>query len=432
LLLCPTRDAATQVTVFKRTTGVAPAQWVMFVAQKEEMGLCTSDGAPVVGDARLSGGDGMQAVRATPASVDDELAELRDARRRALAEHAFTAEAARARLQRLQDINVDAAAQSARGRALLRSLVDIDDERRKQDDHDVAQRQRADIAIQRALGRLRELDSSAEMSRRAPGELREACGFTRVMISSARGSRWMPDTLRRSDHADPDSAEFARFAKDDNEIPLARLMPETEMVRHRVPVIVPEIGAHAYQPLMAVTKSTSYVAAPIVTTRRVIGFFHADRFGQTNDVTQGDLDSIALFAAEFGVLFEHATLADRVRQQRAKWTSTLLSAIERLDAQTIALRPAALAVPVQDETQRPAEIGMATGVPGRALTDRERQVVNLLASGATNRVIAQELVLSVNTVKTHVRNVMKKLHAASRADAVAKYLQLRLRQGGLA
>jgi hypothetical protein len=37
LVLRPTRDAATQVTVFKRTTGVAPAQWVMFVAQKEEV-----------------------------------------------------------------------------------------------------------------------------------------------------------------------------------------------------------------------------------------------------------------------------------------------------------------------------------------------------------------------------------------------------------
>jgi DNA-binding CsgD family transcriptional regulator len=335
------------------------------------------------------------------------------------------------RLQRLHDISVDTAAHSTRGCVLLRSLVDIDDERREQDEHDAAQRQRADIAINSVLGRLRELDTSAEMSRRAPAELREACGFTRVMVSSARGSRWIPDTLRRSDHADPDSTEFARFAQDDNEIPLARLMPETEMVRHRVPVIVPEVGSHAYQPLMAVTKSTSYVAAPIVTTRRVIGFFHADRFGQSNDVTQGDLDSIALFAAEFGVLFEHAALGDRVRQQRAKWTATLLATIEGLDAQTVALRPRTLPIADPNEPHRSVDIGSATGVLGQALTDRERQVVNLLASGATNGLIAQELVLSVDTVKTHVKNVMKKLHATSRADAVAKYLQLPNRQGGL-
>jgi DNA-binding CsgD family transcriptional regulator len=373
----------------------------------------------------------VQTVRAASTGVDDELTKLRDARHRAVAEHAFTDDAARLRLRRLHDISVDAFAHSARNRVLLRSLVDVDDERGKQEEHDAAQRQRADIAIQSALGRVRALDSSAEMSRRAPAELREACGFTRVMISSARGSRWMPDTLRRSDHADPDSTEFARFTQDDNEIPLARLMPETEMVRHRVPVIVPEVGSHAYQPLMAVTQSTSYVAAPIVTTRRVIGFFHADRFGQSNNVTQGDLDSIALFAAEFGVLFERAALGDRVRQQRATWTVTLLAAIEGLQAQTVALRPPALPIAVPDESQRPAEIGTATGVHGQALTERERQVVNLLASGATNRLIAQELVLSVDTVKTHVKNVMKKLHATSRADAVAKYLQLRRRQGGL-
>jgi DNA-binding NarL/FixJ family response regulator len=163
----------------------------------------------------------------------------------------------------------------------------------------------------------------------------------------------------------------------------------------------------------------------------VIGFFHADRFGQSNNVTQGDLDSIALFAAEFGVLFEHAALGDRVRQQRATWTATLLAAIEGLQAQTVALRPPALPLAVPGASQRPAEIGTATGVHGQALTERERQVVNLLASGATNRLIAQELVLSVDTVKTHVKNVMKKLHATSRADAVAKYLQLRRRQGGL-
>jgi DNA-binding NarL/FixJ family response regulator len=78
------------------------------------------------------------------------------------------------------------------------------------------------------------------------------------------------------------------------------------------------------------------------------------------------------------------------------------------------------------------EIDTATGVLSRALTERERQVVNLLASGATNRLIAQELVLSVDTVKTHVKNIMKKLHATTRADAVAKYLQHWVRHGGLA
>ncbi|MBJ7337545.1 MAG: helix-turn-helix transcriptional regulator [Mycolicibacterium sp.] len=176
---------------------------------------------------------------------------------------------------------------------------------------------------------------------------------------------------------------------------------------------------------MEVTKSTSYVAAPIVTTSRVIGFFHGDRFGQSRDVTLGDLDSIATFAAEFGVLFEHAALRDRARQQRANWTAALLATIDELDTRTPSLRRPVVAPIAAADGVRTAETEVAASIHGPPLTARERQVLNLLATGATNRLIAQELVLSVDTVKTHVKNITRKLHAATRADAVAKHLQLR-------
>lgn len=356
---------------------------------------------------------------------DQELAELRDARRRAVLEHAFLDAGARQRLAKLHGAAVEALTQRTEDERPLRLLLAVARERRETDRHDEQQRLRADTAIRAALDRLRRLDSSATMSRRAAAELREACGFTRVMISSARGSRWLPDTMRPTDHGDPDAAEFARFAQNDNEIPLARLMPETEMVRHRVPVLVPATGSHVYQPLVRVTKSTAYVAAPIITTKRVIGFFHADRIGQTSDVSRGDLDSIALFASEFGVLFEHTTLAERARQQRTDWEAALRAAVDGLGAPRISLAPMA----GLDATRRDSRVGTtdqgADSRHGQALTERERQVVHLVSTGATNQIIAQELVLSVDTVKSHVRNVMRKLHARSRADAVAKYLQTR-------
>jgi DNA-binding CsgD family transcriptional regulator len=351
------------------------------------------------------------------------MTELRDARRQAETQNAFVDEAARRRLRELHELAMHDVDSSLDGRVLILRLAAIGDERDRQEAHDVAQRHRADIAIHRALARLRALESSAEASRRAPGELREACGFTRVMISSARGSRWMPDTMRRSDHADPDAVEFARFTQDDNEIPLARLMPETEMVRHRVPVLVPGIGSHAYQPLMRVTKSTSYVAAPIVTTQRVIGFLHADRFGQGNDVTHGDLDSIALFAAEFGVLFEHAALQDRVRRQRTNWTTMLRALIDDLESGPVTVPPPSPPNALFDGSASATKVEVVGSSHREPLTRRERDVVNLLATGATNQLIAQELVLTVDTVKTHVKHIMAKLHATSRADAVAKYLQ---------
>ncbi|MBN1122421.1 MAG: response regulator transcription factor [Anaerolineae bacterium] len=52
------------------------------------------------------------------------------------------------------------------------------------------------------------------------------------------------------------------------------------------------------------------------------------------------------------------------------------------------------------------------------LTDREMDVLGLLAHGRTNREIAEELVVGEETVKTHVGNILAKLHLAHRTQAV--------------
>jgi DNA-binding NarL/FixJ family response regulator len=59
------------------------------------------------------------------------------------------------------------------------------------------------------------------------------------------------------------------------------------------------------------------------------------------------------------------------------------------------------------------------------LSQRERQVAELLAEGASNKVIARELGISVHTAKFHVTAVMEKLGARNRSDAVA----ISLREG---
>ncbi|MGE3269805.1 MAG: response regulator [Chloroflexota bacterium] len=58
------------------------------------------------------------------------------------------------------------------------------------------------------------------------------------------------------------------------------------------------------------------------------------------------------------------------------------------------------------------------------LSEREVQVLGLLAAGKTNREIAQDLVLSVSTVKTHVEHVISKLGVADRTQAAVKATQL--------
>jgi ATP/maltotriose-dependent transcriptional regulator MalT len=52
------------------------------------------------------------------------------------------------------------------------------------------------------------------------------------------------------------------------------------------------------------------------------------------------------------------------------------------------------------------------------LTQREREVLELIAAGKSDKEIAVQLSISLHTVKTHVRSILSKLHAVNRWDAV--------------
>jgi LuxR family maltose regulon positive regulatory protein len=70
----------------------------------------------------------------------------------------------------------------------------------------------------------------------------------------------------------------------------------------------------------------------------------------------------------------------------------------------------------------------AAPVPGLVdqLTAREREILALLAAGTPNQRIAEELVLSLDTVKKHVSHLLGKLGAANRTEAVTRARQLGL------
>jgi DNA-binding NarL/FixJ family response regulator len=57
------------------------------------------------------------------------------------------------------------------------------------------------------------------------------------------------------------------------------------------------------------------------------------------------------------------------------------------------------------------------------LSDREMEILSYLAKGYHDKEIADKFFLSIKTVRTHLRNIYKKLHVRSRTEAVLKYLQ---------
>jgi two-component system, NarL family, response regulator LiaR len=96
----------------------------------------------------------------------------------------------------------------------------------------------------------------------------------------------------------------------------------------------------------------------------------------------------------------------------------LAQAIRAAHAGRATLSPEAAQVLVHAASQPP--------VPGLDLTERERTVLALMVEGLNNTQIAQQLVVSPSTIKSHVSNILSKLGVASRTEAVALAVRRKL------
>lgn len=143
----------------------------------------------------------------------------------------------------------------------------------------------------------------------------------------------------------------------------------------------------------------------IEATRRIV---EADLPCRVVILTTFDLDMHvydALVAGAAGFL-----LKDASAQQ-------LVSAVERTVAGEAPMASPILARMIERFLERPPA---TTPEPPRlrSLSPREREVLGLMAAGLTNTEIAERLVVSLATVKTHVRSVLAKLDARDRVQAV--------------
>lgn len=231
-------------------------------------------------------------------------------------------------------------------------------------------------------------------------------GFRRVLLSAARNGELVPEHFLDVD--DPTREKAVLLIGTDAPPLLDRALRETDMLRSREPLVVADVKSdpRAHRGLASAVGWRSYVAAPVVLHDRVIGFVHADR-GEAG-IAATDPEVLRLLAEAFGMRFERLAADHRTRDARDQ----VRRAVEAIES-------------AFDPDSRPRgrrqHIEPRPEVEG-VLTAREVEVLRLMAAGATNAAIAATLVIAEGTAKTHVKNILRKLDAGNRAEAVSRFL----------
>jgi DNA-binding CsgD family transcriptional regulator len=278
--------------------------------------------------------------------------------------------------------------------------------------HDTAMRGQRLADCAAGLARLRGLPSSAALIDSACEELVLRCGFHRAVLSKVESRSWKPLILH--DRSGPQQSWFSEWIN--QRVPLIDTAPEAQMLSHRRPSLVYDTAdAPVYRPLIVTAgQSRSYVVAPLVLGSDVVGFLHTDHHPLPRRVDEADRDVAWAFADGFSHIYERAMLLERLRAQRDSVRELFFGAVDRIDE----LCESGASTARQSDGDDSDAAFSATHPPVE-LTEREAEVFELMVTGATNQAIADRLVITEGTVKSHVKHILRKYGAVNRSQAIA-------------
>ncbi|CAN5317833.1 LuxR C-terminal-related transcriptional regulator [soil metagenome] len=279
--------------------------------------------------------------------------------------------------------------------------------------HETAMRGQRLADCAAGLSRLRGMPNSAALMEGACEELVQRCGFHRAVLSRVESAGWKP--LIMENPANDADSWFSDWAG--QLVPLVDSAPEAEMLSRRRPVLVYDTAsAPVYRPLIInAGHSRSYVLAPLVHGSDVIGFLHSDHHPLPRRVDETDRDVLWAFADGFSHIYERTVLLERLKAHRDSVRDLFFGAVDRIDdlceSEMESLRRA------DGDTDETTGAGGRKGTVG--LTEREVEVFDLMVTGASNQEIAEDLVITEGTVKSHVKHILRKYGAVNRAQAIA-------------
>jgi DNA-binding CsgD family transcriptional regulator len=284
-------------------------------------------------------------------------------------------------------------------------------------------RLRALERVHDALARLADAGPISEIIERAPTEAATAIELDRVLLSRVDDGWLVAEALHWEGDAKSAEQTLARLRA--APVQIAYPLVEGELLRRRrAAIVTAEDGDPATrQANWEVMRWRDYVAAPVIMEGRVVGFLHGDR--AAGAPLGADREALSRFAQGFSDVYERAVLRRRLRVERQELRRIATWA----DARTAELSDGAIDL-AGDRQPADAEDGERPAQAGSDLRDlltpRELDVLEHLVRGETNADIARSLVVSEGTVKFHVKNILRKMNAANRAEATSRYLRLSL------
>lgn len=283
------------------------------------------------------------------------------------------------------------------------------------------QRTTALANVQEGLSRLRGVTSLRDLLRKATEEVCHSCGFDRAVVFRVDGNELLAEDAHVRDDLDR-SAQLLAAARVER-LDLTPTLFETETLRRRIPRIVERENdlPRPRRLLAGAFDDQPYVVAPVAPEGRVIGMIAADASLSGRRLDRLDRDTLWTFAEGFGYAVERSVLRERLRlfrEEMLQLVGSTQDAVAKLGDLEMELSN------LDEGVAAPAArvLGATEGSNESLLSRRELEVMRLLAAGETNGSIAERLVISENTVKKHVGQILRKLHAANRAEAVSHFL----------
>jgi len=291
-----------------------------------------------------------------------------------------------------------------RARQLMLLALDLQQLALDLHEEDLLQRNRRLVDCADGLARLRGLPNSRDLIDVVCQELVSRCDFGRATISGVDQGMWKP---QKAYFADADSSWFADWVGQG--IPLHGHTPEARLLTERRPALVLDTanGPVHKDIIVESGQSQSYVVAPLMSRGSVVGFLHCDHFPTERQASDVDREVLWAFAEGLGRVHERLILMERIQNQRAQVGTVLDSALGALPEALGAMTRTRLLTAGQERVLAD-------------LTARETEVLELMVGGATNRAIASRLVIAEDTVKSHVKQILRKLGVANRAQAIAR------------